>query len=293
LRGAFGFLYPIAMDPKYTDKLLATTRPGATDASSNDPQTVLHAAYAAIIRGDFDSLAESMTDDVELNICGFPTIDGSWRGRNDVVAAARRNYAQIENQRPEIEAMISDGDSIAVLLRESGVLKPTRQAYSIRGVQWFTFAEGKIRKIDEIAASIWKVADLRRGEETLAPPPIRPLSPSPPPSFSPPTVSSSRWDSAFRPAAVRPPFLTGSGALAGVVLGATATGAGAAAAFAALTAAQRFFVAAIIARLAAALIFRFAGAVGPTVACSVESCSTDSSTAFRPGPGVFSVVARP
>jgi len=32
--------------------------------------------------------------------------------------------------------MISDGDSIAVLLRESGMLKSTKQVYSIRGVQW-------------------------------------------------------------------------------------------------------------------------------------------------------------
>ena len=147
------------MNPEYTDKFLATARAAATDASSNDPQAVLHAAYAAIIRGDFDALGESMTDDVELNICGFPATDGNWRGRNDVVAAARKNYAQLESQQPAIEGLISQGDSIAVLMRESGVLKSTGEAYSIRGVQWFTFADGKIREIDQIAASIWKVAD--------------------------------------------------------------------------------------------------------------------------------------
>jgi hypothetical protein len=49
------------MNPEYTDKLLETTRAAATDVSSIDPQTVLHAAYAAIIRGDFDALGESMT----------------------------------------------------------------------------------------------------------------------------------------------------------------------------------------------------------------------------------------
>ena len=103
-------------------------------------------------------------------------------------------------------------------------------------------------------------------------------------------------DSAFRPASVRPPLLTGTVAFAGAALGVGATGAGAgasAAAFAALIAAQRFFVAAIIARLPAALIFRFAGAVGPTLAGGFESCSTDGGTAFRPGPGVFSVVVGP
>jgi hypothetical protein len=92
-------------------------------------------------------------------------------------------------------------------------------------------------------------------------------------------------DSAFRPAAVRPPFLTGAEALTGAALGVATTGVGAAAAFAALTAAQRFFVAAMIALLPAALIFRLAGAVGPTAAGVFESCSTDGSTAFRPGPG--------
>jgi hypothetical protein len=100
-----------------------------------------------------------MSDDVELHISGFRAIDGNWHGRRDVVTVARKNYGQIENQQPKIEAIISNGESIAVLERESGVLKSTKQAYSILGVQWFTFADGKIRKIDQIAASIWKVAD--------------------------------------------------------------------------------------------------------------------------------------
>jgi len=147
------------MNPEYTDKLLATTRPTATDASASDPQAVLHAAYAAIIRGDFDAFGEFMTDDVELNINGFVPINGAWRGRTDVVAAAKRNYGLLESQQPAIEGMISQGDSIAVLMSESGVLKSTGQTYSIRGVQWFAFADGKIKKVDQIAASIWKVAD--------------------------------------------------------------------------------------------------------------------------------------
>jgi hypothetical protein len=34
------------------------------------------------------------------------------------------------------------------------VLKSSGQVYRVRGVQWFTFADGKIRKIDEIVASV-------------------------------------------------------------------------------------------------------------------------------------------
>jgi hypothetical protein len=63
--------------------------------------------------------------------------------------------------------------------------------------------------------------------------------------------------------------LAAAGALA--VAGLDATAGTAAAAFAALIAAQRFFVAAIIARLPAALSFRFTGAVGPAVSGVFES----------------------
>jgi len=83
-------------------------------------------------------------------------MDGTWRGRAEVVAASRRNFGLLGNQKPEIESMICQGDRVAVLVRESGVLKSNGQAYSVRGVQWFTFADGKIKKIDEVMASIWK-----------------------------------------------------------------------------------------------------------------------------------------
>jgi ketosteroid isomerase-like protein len=146
------------MDPEYTDKFLSTVSAAAT-ATPRDPLVALHAVYDAIIKGDFDAIGESMSDDVELNINGFAPLDGAWKGRREVVAAAKRNYAQVESQQPTIDGMISQGDSVAVLMRESGVVKSSREAYSIRAVQWFTFADGKIRKIDQIAASIWKVAD--------------------------------------------------------------------------------------------------------------------------------------
>ena len=65
----------------------------------------------------------------------------------------------MDRQQPEIESIVRHGNYIAVLLRESGVFRSSGQAYSVRGVQWFTFADGKIEKIDQIIASIWKVAD--------------------------------------------------------------------------------------------------------------------------------------
>ena len=137
------------MDREYSDKFLRTTSSAATKEASA-PRTVLHATFQAIIQGNFEAFGESVTEDVELNISGFGSMDGTWRGRDEVIAATRRNFAQVGEQKPEIESMISEGDRIAVLLREKGIFKSSGQAYSVRGVQWFTFADGKIKKIDEI-----------------------------------------------------------------------------------------------------------------------------------------------
>lgn len=150
---SYGTYYSEAMDREHSDRLLAIVSAAATQEIS-DPQAVLHRAYHAIIEGDFDRFSESVTDDVELNICGFGPINGNWRGLKDVIAATRKNFAMLSGQKPVVEGMISQGDSVAVLLRESGVIKSTGEVYSIRGVQWFTFENAKIKRIDEIVASI-------------------------------------------------------------------------------------------------------------------------------------------
>lgn len=139
------------MDPEYSARFLRTTSGTATD-DRQAPQSVLHTAFNAIIQGDFEAFGRSVTDDVELSIRGLGELDGSWRGREAVIAATRKNFALLAEQKPEIEGMIVEGDRIAVLLRETGILKSNGRPYRVRGVQWFTFAGGKIKKIDEIIA---------------------------------------------------------------------------------------------------------------------------------------------
>jgi ketosteroid isomerase-like protein len=139
------------MDREYSDRFLEVTG-GAATPDSQAPESVLHTAFAAILRADYDAFGLWVTDDVELTIRGMGAMDGSWRGRDEVVAAARNNFGMLADQKPEIESIISDGDRIAVLLRETGRYKVSGETYTMRGVQWFTFANGKIRKIDEIIA---------------------------------------------------------------------------------------------------------------------------------------------
>jgi ketosteroid isomerase-like protein len=141
----------VPLDREYTDRFLETTSRAAT---KDNRLSVLHAAFDAVIQENYEAFGERVTEDVELSIIGFGALDGSWRGRDEVIAATRRNFAQLGEQKPEIESMISEGDRIAVLLREKGIFQSNGQPYSIRGVQWFTFVEDKIKRIDEIVASV-------------------------------------------------------------------------------------------------------------------------------------------
>ena len=92
----------MAMDRDYTAKLLRAVSPSAPGAIS-DPQTVLHAAYNAVVQGNFDAFSDAVTEDVELNVSGFSPMDGVWRGRREVVDATRRNFALVAGQQPEVE----------------------------------------------------------------------------------------------------------------------------------------------------------------------------------------------
>ena len=129
------------MDREFTDKFLTKLNSPAT-ADGGDHLATLRTAVDALIRSDFETFAELVTEDIELNISGFNPISGAWRGRSEVVAAARKNFAMLENQQPAIESIISQGNVVAVLIHESGVLNSTGQAYSVRGVQWFSFEDG-------------------------------------------------------------------------------------------------------------------------------------------------------
>lgn len=119
---------------------------------TTDHQVLLHTAFNAIVRGDYEAFGNMTTDDVELSIKGFEEINGFWKGREEVVAATRRNFRLLSSQEPEIQGMIAQGNCIALLLEEAGVVRSTGEPYRVRGVQWITFDDGKIQRIEEIIA---------------------------------------------------------------------------------------------------------------------------------------------
>jgi ketosteroid isomerase-like protein len=115
---------------------------------------VLVSVFAAVARGDFEALHHCLTDDIELRIHGFPPFNGLWKGIQDVVPAITANFAKITEQVPEIESMIQQDATIALVLRETGRLIEDDQAYRIRGVMWFEFEAAKVKRIEEFLHSV-------------------------------------------------------------------------------------------------------------------------------------------
>lgn len=143
------------MDSEFTTRFLGDLQTRSQTAAVETTHTTrLQSAFESIVRGDFDGFAQHVTDDVELHISGSGIFDGSWRGREQVLAAVRQNYGQLRDQKPEIEAMASEGNTIAILWSETGVLRADDTVYRVRGVQWFTFAGDKIARIEEIVARV-------------------------------------------------------------------------------------------------------------------------------------------
>lgn len=131
------------MDPVYFNRVIRDVRPTGD---------VIPELFSAIARGDFDAMAEFLTEDAELVISGFDGMNGAWTGRDAVIAATRRNFGMLAEQRPVIERQLSSGDTTALLFRESGTRKDGREPYSIRVSMWVTIRDGKVCRVEEFAA---------------------------------------------------------------------------------------------------------------------------------------------
>lgn len=135
------------MNDRYFATAEASVRTASTLAA--DQQEVLLAVTRAIATSDFESLRQCFTEDIELHIHGLPSIDGSWRGREEVIPAIASNFGKITEQRPEIESTIQQGNVVAMLFRETGRFKSDRRRYQARCVLWYTFEGTQIKRVEE------------------------------------------------------------------------------------------------------------------------------------------------
>jgi ketosteroid isomerase-like protein len=115
----------------------------------------------AVVQEDFDALDGLLTDDVELEIvgpAGLPMV-GHSRGRAQVVAAMRDNFAMLEEQQPALRAVVAQGDKVVLVAEEHGRIRATGRPYALHLTVMYTVAEGRVARIYELLdTAAWRQA---------------------------------------------------------------------------------------------------------------------------------------
>ena len=107
--------------------------------------------YDAIARGDFEAILETVTDDIEFEIVSqtpLPFVHAA-KGRAGLTAHLRKNFSQLDDQRPEILAAVAQGNLLAVFGIEHGRIRATGQPYAAHWAHLFTFRGGKVARLRE------------------------------------------------------------------------------------------------------------------------------------------------
>jgi uncharacterized protein len=137
------------------DQLHASFLKGDDDAATKQTELqqvrLLQQMYQAIGQGDWPAFAGLLHDDVEFEIDCVPSLPmrGKWSGRAQVAEAAMRNFGMLEQQVPEIESVIAQGDTVVVLGRERGNMRGGGN-YSVRWMQMRTFRDSKCYRVYEM-----------------------------------------------------------------------------------------------------------------------------------------------
>lgn len=100
----------------------------------------------AIAAGRFDELRAYFADDITYEIAVPAAL--SWirqaSGVERVIEAIAANFGMVAEQRTEPLALVSQGDTVMVMARETGRLKDTGVPYQALLAQQFTFRDGRL-----------------------------------------------------------------------------------------------------------------------------------------------------
>lgn len=145
------------MNPEFAGRFISGLRPAfeADDAGAPEKRqeseniALITAMYLAIVQGDYEAFSNALADDVELELVGPPAspMTGHWHGKEEVLAGSARNYAQLEDQRPELIAVLAQGDQVNVIGREKGRIRATGREYEIPWMHLFTLRGGQVVRI--------------------------------------------------------------------------------------------------------------------------------------------------
>lgn len=163
----------IGEERSFLDQLMdlyrAADRQATDDSLGTQMVRVVQQVYLAIAMQDYATCMQSMTEDFEMEILGPPEIpfSGCWRGRAEAQQAIARNFAQLEDQLPQLIGVTVHRDAVLVMGRETGRVVATKKPYSVHWVQWFTFRGPLICRFLEIYDS-GEISTAFQGDATPA-----------------------------------------------------------------------------------------------------------------------------
>ena len=122
-----------------------------------DPRPLIRSVQhqiEAIARGDFDAVLSQALPDVTLDIFAPPEF--AWirqaRGLTELRRALEENFGSVDEQRPTISNVFTEGDAVVLFGREQGRIRATGQRYDVEFVQTFAFRDERLAGIRVVAA---------------------------------------------------------------------------------------------------------------------------------------------
>ena len=147
------------IDPRFIDRLQHAFREGDEQAAGKTAEAenvrVIEEVFRAIARKDFDALGGLLAEDVTFEIVGpgGGPMAARAEGRGRVIEAARGNFAQVEEQRPEILSVVAQGDTVVVVGKERGRFRSTGREYELHWMHEYKLVGGKVLRILELLDS--------------------------------------------------------------------------------------------------------------------------------------------
>lgn len=112
--------------------------------------------FHAIAHGRFDEFRRHLAYDVSYEMAAPEHVPWARHalGPEDVTAAVAANFRSLSDQRSEPLALVSQGDTVMVMARETGRFAATGETYEVMLAQQYTFREGRLAVFRSVVADV-------------------------------------------------------------------------------------------------------------------------------------------
>lgn len=123
----------------------------------------LQSLYQNVADGDLNAFIHELHEDIDFENVGpeeIPFVNEA-HGPEEVGKALAYNFSLLEDQKPVVNSVIAQGDTVVVFAEEEGKFRETGRDYQMQWVQQFTFKNRKLIKFRQVldSATLMKAAE--------------------------------------------------------------------------------------------------------------------------------------